>query len=182
MNIHPKHYFIQDCIQDLPALMQFMLFFHLIYICIYIYKQKVCCIKYVIDINNITMKKSINSISAGKSCIVMQETLRLINVISLKVEDAGLYTCLASSLAGEDGKNHWVRVQGDTSFSYVLFNLAEIYHFPPLSELPLTCTWNMMNRSLRTLRSKDQGLRKVKCLALAFSAYSHAKLLYCVSC
>uniref|UniRef100_A0A3B3DLS4 Uncharacterized protein n=1 Tax=Oryzias melastigma TaxID=30732 RepID=A0A3B3DLS4_ORYME len=31
-----------------------------------------------------------------------------------KVEDAGLYTCLASSLAGEDGKNHWVRVQPPT--------------------------------------------------------------------
>ena len=124
----------------------------------------------------------INSINAGKSSIVMQETLRLINVVSLKVEDAGLYTCLASSLAGEDGKNHWVRVQGDTSCSCVLFNLAGIYHFPPLSELPLTCTWNMMNRSLRTLRSKDQGLRKVERLALAFSAYSHAKLLYCVHC
>lgn len=44
-----------------------------------------------------------------------------INVVSLKVEDAGLYTCLASSLAGEDGKNHWVRVQGETSCSFVLF-------------------------------------------------------------
>lgn len=31
----------------------------------------------------------------------------------LKVEDAGLYTCLASSLAGEDGKNHWITVQGE---------------------------------------------------------------------
>uniref|UniRef100_A0AAY5L311 Hemicentin 2 n=1 Tax=Esox lucius TaxID=8010 RepID=A0AAY5L311_ESOLU len=27
------------------------------------------------------------------------------------VEDSGLYTCLASSPAGEDGRNHWVRVQ-----------------------------------------------------------------------
>lgn len=50
----------------------------------------------------------------------MQEALKLITVVSLKVEDAGLYTCLASSLAGEDGKNHWVRVQGDTSCSCVL--------------------------------------------------------------
>lgn len=29
-----------------------------------------------------------------------------------QVEDAGLYTCLASSPAGEDGRNHWVQVQG----------------------------------------------------------------------
>lgn len=36
-----------------------------------------------------------------------------------KVEDAGLYTCLASSLAGEDGKNTWVRVQGETMCSYL---------------------------------------------------------------
>lgn len=51
----------------------------------------------------------------------MHEALKLISVVSLKVEDAGLYTCLASSLAGEDGKNHWVRVQGETSCSYILF-------------------------------------------------------------
>lgn len=60
---------------------------------------------------------SFNSINQGNCIIVMQEPLKLINVVSLKVEDAGLYTCLASSLAGEDGKNHWVRVQGDTSSS-----------------------------------------------------------------
>uniref|UniRef100_A0A087YHW1 Cell adhesion molecule-related/down-regulated by oncogenes n=1 Tax=Poecilia formosa TaxID=48698 RepID=A0A087YHW1_POEFO len=30
---------------------------------------------------------------------------------AVRVEDAGLYACLASSLAGEDGKSHWVRVQ-----------------------------------------------------------------------
>lgn len=59
----------------------------------------------------------------------MQKTFKLINVVSLKVEDAGLYTCLASSLAGEDGRNQWVRVQGDTSGSFVL--LEETSHTPP---------------------------------------------------
>ncbi len=28
-----------------------------------------------------------------------------------QVEDAGLYTCIASSQAGEDGRNHWVHIQ-----------------------------------------------------------------------
>lgn len=46
------------------------------------------------------------------------------------MDDAGLYTCLASSLAGEDGKNHWVRVQGDTSCSCSSW---KIYLIPPLS-------------------------------------------------
>lgn len=41
----------------------------------------------------------------------------------LKVEDAGLYTCLASSLAGEDGKNHWIRVQGE-----FFLNCEETFH------------------------------------------------------
>ncbi|XP_036382492.1 hemicentin-1 [Megalops cyprinoides] len=35
----------------------------------------------------------------------------LLRISSVQVEDAGLYTCLASSPAGEDGRNHWVRVQ-----------------------------------------------------------------------
>lgn len=59
-------------------------------------------------------------ISPGKCRIVRQEPLKLINALSLKVKDAGLYTCLASSLAGEDGKNHWVRVQGDTQHNLLL--------------------------------------------------------------
>lgn len=45
---------------------------------------------------------------------VMRGVLELIDAVSSKVEDAGLYTCLASSPAGEDGKNHWIRVQGDS--------------------------------------------------------------------
>lgn len=60
----------------------------------------------------------------------MQEPLKLIDIVSLKVEDAGLYTCLASSLAGEDGKNHWVRVQGDTSCSWILFSICHAPLFP----------------------------------------------------
>ncbi|KAJ8413768.1 hypothetical protein AAFF_G00063660 [Aldrovandia affinis] len=35
----------------------------------------------------------------------------LLRIGKVQVEDAGLYTCLASSPAGEDGRNHWVRVQ-----------------------------------------------------------------------
>lgn len=48
----------------------------------------------------------------------------------LKVEDAGLYACLASSLAGEDGKSHWVRVQGDTSCSLKVIDIREIHCIP----------------------------------------------------
>lgn len=81
----------------------------------------------------------------------MQEPLKLINVVSLKVEDAGLYTCLASSLAGEDGKNHWVRVQGDTSCSCSTWKK---YLIPPLSYF-LSCTWDLMNKALCKLRSED---------------------------
>ncbi|XP_035291447.1 hemicentin-1 [Anguilla anguilla] len=35
----------------------------------------------------------------------------LLRISKVQVEDAGLYTCLASSPAGEDGRNHWVQVQ-----------------------------------------------------------------------
>ncbi|XP_061624718.1 hemicentin-1 isoform X2 [Phyllopteryx taeniolatus] len=35
----------------------------------------------------------------------------ILSIGKIQVEDAGLYTCLASSPAGEDGRNHWVRVQ-----------------------------------------------------------------------
>lgn len=35
-------------------------------------------------------------------------------LVSPQVEDAGLYTCLASSEAGEDGRNHWVQIQGNS--------------------------------------------------------------------
>ncbi|KAG2469773.1 HMCN2 protein, partial [Polypterus senegalus] len=35
----------------------------------------------------------------------------LLRIEQVQVKDAGLYTCLASSAAGEDGKNHWVHVQ-----------------------------------------------------------------------
>ncbi|XP_041856289.1 hemicentin-1 [Melanotaenia boesemani] len=42
---------------------------------------------------------------------IIQQDGHFLRISKLQVEDAGLYTCLASSLAGEDGKNHWVRVQ-----------------------------------------------------------------------
>ncbi|XP_055367591.1 hemicentin-1 [Betta splendens] len=42
---------------------------------------------------------------------VVQQDGHVVRISKVKVEDAGLYTCLASSLAGEDGQNHWVRVQ-----------------------------------------------------------------------
>ncbi|XP_064420214.1 hemicentin-2 [Latimeria chalumnae] len=35
----------------------------------------------------------------------------VIQIANVQVEDGGLYTCLATSRAGEDRKNHWVRVQ-----------------------------------------------------------------------
>ena len=112
---------------------------------------------------------------------IMQEPLKLINVFSLKVEDAGLYTCLASSLAGEDGKNHWVRVQGDTSSSGVLLNLEEIYHvLSALLASSLTYTWDLMDGALCTFWSEKCCLHKSKTrlgLALAFSGYGHALLL-----
>ncbi|KAM9743449.1 hemicentin-1 [Menidia menidia] len=46
----------------------------------------------------------------GGSDIVQQDG-RFVRISNVQVGDAGLYTCLASSPAGEDGKNHWVRVQ-----------------------------------------------------------------------
>uniref|UniRef100_A0A8D2ZR19 Hemicentin-1 n=1 Tax=Scophthalmus maximus TaxID=52904 RepID=A0A8D2ZR19_SCOMX len=42
---------------------------------------------------------------------IVQQDGQFVRISKVKVEDGGLYTCLASSLAGEDGKNHWVRVQ-----------------------------------------------------------------------
>ncbi|XP_056132043.1 hemicentin-1 [Lampris incognitus] len=42
---------------------------------------------------------------------VIQQEGRFVKINKVQVQDAGLYTCLASSPAGEDGKNHWVRVQ-----------------------------------------------------------------------
>ncbi|XP_075903122.1 hemicentin-1 [Nelusetta ayraudi] len=42
---------------------------------------------------------------------IVQQDGRFVRRSKVQVEDAGLYTCLASSPAGEDGKNHWVRVQ-----------------------------------------------------------------------
>uniref|UniRef100_H2MDX8 Hemicentin 2 n=1 Tax=Oryzias latipes TaxID=8090 RepID=H2MDX8_ORYLA len=48
-----------------------------------------------------------------RSDIVHQDG-NFVRISKVQVEDAGLYTCLASSLAGEDGKNTWVRVQPPT--------------------------------------------------------------------
>ncbi|XP_033947808.1 hemicentin-1 [Pseudochaenichthys georgianus] len=42
---------------------------------------------------------------------IVQQDGHFIRISKVQVEDAGLYTCLASSPAGEDGKNHWVQVQ-----------------------------------------------------------------------
>nr|XP_057926871.1 hemicentin-1 [Doryrhamphus excisus] len=42
---------------------------------------------------------------------IIQENGQILSISRIQVEDAGLYTCLASSPAGEDGRNHWVRVQ-----------------------------------------------------------------------
>ncbi|XP_019908484.3 hemicentin-1 isoform X2 [Esox lucius] len=42
---------------------------------------------------------------------LVQEDGHVLRIANVQVEDSGLYTCLASSPAGEDGRNHWVRVQ-----------------------------------------------------------------------
>ncbi|XP_034025662.1 LOW QUALITY PROTEIN: hemicentin-1 [Thalassophryne amazonica] len=42
---------------------------------------------------------------------IVQEDGHFVRISKVQVHDAGLYTCLASSPAGEDGKNYWVRVQ-----------------------------------------------------------------------
>ncbi|KAL0979469.1 hypothetical protein UPYG_G00185480 [Umbra pygmaea] len=42
---------------------------------------------------------------------LVQEDGHVLRITNIHVEDAGLYTCLASSPAGEDGRTHWVRVQ-----------------------------------------------------------------------
>ncbi|XP_016112004.1 hemicentin-1 [Sinocyclocheilus grahami] len=45
------------------------------------------------------------------SMAVIERDGQLLRINQVQVEDAGLYTCIASSPAGEDGRNHWVRVQ-----------------------------------------------------------------------
>uniref|UniRef100_M3ZDA5 Cell adhesion molecule-related/down-regulated by oncogenes n=1 Tax=Xiphophorus maculatus TaxID=8083 RepID=M3ZDA5_XIPMA len=45
---------------------------------------------------------------------IVQQDGHAVRISKVQVEDAGLYACLASSLAGEDGKSHWVRVQPPT--------------------------------------------------------------------
>ncbi|MGH0143069.1 UNVERIFIED_CONTAM: hypothetical protein FKN15_022424 [Acipenser sinensis] len=42
---------------------------------------------------------------------VLHRQGELLRIQKVQVEDAGLYTCLASSEAGEDGRNHWVQIQ-----------------------------------------------------------------------
>ncbi|XP_068166004.1 hemicentin-1 [Antennarius striatus] len=42
---------------------------------------------------------------------IIQQDGHFVRIRNVQVQDGGLYTCLASSLAGEDGNNHWVRVQ-----------------------------------------------------------------------
>ncbi|KAK7933456.1 hypothetical protein WMY93_004352 [Mugilogobius chulae] len=42
---------------------------------------------------------------------IVQEKGRFVRISKVQTDDSGLYTCLASSLAGQDGKNHWVRIQ-----------------------------------------------------------------------
>ncbi|KAK6480953.1 hemicentin-1-like [Huso huso] len=42
---------------------------------------------------------------------VLHRQGELLRIHRVQVEDAGLYTCLASSEAGEDGRNHWVQIQ-----------------------------------------------------------------------
>lgn len=87
----------------------------------------------------------------AKYSTVIRGALTLINAVSSKVEDAGLYTCLASSPAGEDGKNHWVRVQGDTGCSCPAWKK---YLIPPPYDF-LSGTWDLMNNALCKLRSED---------------------------
>lgn len=82
---------------------------------------------------------------------VTRGVLTLIHAVSSKVEDAGLYTCLASSPAGEDGKNHWVRVQGDTGCSCSAWKQ---YLIPPPYYF-LSGTGDLVNSALCKLRSED---------------------------
>ncbi|KAK1155520.1 hemicentin-1-like [Acipenser oxyrinchus oxyrinchus] len=42
---------------------------------------------------------------------VLHRQGEVLRIHRVQVEDAGLYTCLASSEAGEDGRNHWVQIQ-----------------------------------------------------------------------
>ncbi|XP_063051892.1 hemicentin-1-like [Engraulis encrasicolus] len=47
----------------------------------------------------------------GEESDLVERAGQILRINKVTVEDAGLYTCLATSPAGEDGKNHWVRVQ-----------------------------------------------------------------------
>ncbi|XP_066569261.1 hemicentin-1 isoform X1 [Amia ocellicauda] len=50
------------------------------------------------------------------AAVIERQGAQLLRIESVQVEDAGLYTCLASSPAGEDGRNYWVRVQVPPNF------------------------------------------------------------------
>ncbi|XP_028851746.1 hemicentin-1 isoform X2 [Denticeps clupeoides] len=65
---------------------------------------------------------------------------RILRINKVQVDDAGLYTCLASSPAGEDGRNHWVRVQVPPT----LIGSDEIrtMSVPAKSHLTLECQTN----------------------------------------
>ncbi|KAJ8379625.1 hypothetical protein SKAU_G00004030 [Synaphobranchus kaupii] len=64
----------------------------------------------------------------------------LLRISKVQVEDSGLYTCLASSPAGEDGRNHWVRVQVPPT----LFGSGDIrtVSVPTKGHLTLECQAN----------------------------------------
>lgn len=62
--------------------------------------------------------------------------------VCVQVEDAGVYTCLVSNLAGEDGRSLWVRVQRECVTAAFVFQYPAsfflyclyLYHFavPPM--------------------------------------------------
>lgn len=86
---------------------------------------------------------------AKHSSVVQGLLLPLMNGVCSQVEDAGLYTCLASSVAGEDGKSHWVRVQGDTgSFCPSGTECPPPHNF-------LSGASDLMNDTLSKLKSED---------------------------
>ncbi|XP_026768070.3 hemicentin-1 isoform X3 [Pangasianodon hypophthalmus] len=45
------------------------------------------------------------------SRVVLHRDGQILTISNIQVEDAGVYTCLVSNLAGEDGRSLWVRVQ-----------------------------------------------------------------------
>ncbi|XP_037392153.1 hemicentin-2 isoform X1 [Pygocentrus nattereri] len=69
------------------------------------------------------------------STALVERNGQLLKINKAQVEDAGVYTCLASSPAGEDGRSHWVRIQ----LPPTLLGSSDIRTVPVRGQVTLRC-------------------------------------------